>query len=82
VQDGRGLVDAEAAEEAQLDHPGLARCPLREPAQGIVQGHEVIGAIGAHDGFGVERDMLGIRAALHVTPPDCRIICGLRPFFG
>ena len=64
-----GLVDAQAAEEAQLDHLGFARCPLRQRRQGIVQGHEVIGAIGAEDGFGIERDMLDIRAALDVAAP-------------
>ena len=47
----------------------FARCPLRQRVQGIVEGHEIIGAIGAEDGCGVERDMLGVRAALHVAAP-------------
>ena len=69
LQNFGGLLHAQAAEEAQLDHLRFARCPLRQRVQRIVEGHEIIGAIGAEDGLGVERDMLGVRAALDVVAP-------------
>jgi hypothetical protein len=62
-------VHAEAAEKAELDYFCLAWCPLCQRVQGIVERHEIAGAIGAHDGGGVDRDMFGARAAFHVAPP-------------
>src|SRR5262245_57811199 len=64
-----GFLDAQAAEEAQLDDFRLPRRPRRQRVQGIVQGAEIIGAIGAQNSLGIERDMLGVRAPLRIAPP-------------
>ena len=64
-----GLVDAQAAEEAQLDHLRFARCQLRQRVQRIVEGHEIIGAIGAMTAVVVERDMLGAAPRFSIVAP-------------
>jgi hypothetical protein len=69
VQDFSRLVDAQAAEEAQLDDFRFARRPRRQRVQGIVQGPEIIGAIGADDSLSIERDMFHVRAPLRIAPP-------------
>ena len=69
MQDFSRLVDAQAPEEAQLDHLRFARRQLRQRAEGIVEGHEIVGGIGGDDGCGIERDVLGVGAPFDVAAP-------------
>jgi hypothetical protein len=69
AQNVGGFLHGQAAEEAHLDDLRFARRPRRQRVQGIVQGPEIIGAIGAENRLSLERDMLGVRAPLHIAPP-------------
>ena len=66
----RGLVLGEPAEEAALDHPGLARVHVRKPHQRGVEGHEQVGAlVGGEQVHRFQRDAPGARPALHRAAP-------------
>jgi hypothetical protein len=69
VQNIGGFLHAQAAEEAQLDDLRFARRPRRQRVQGIVQGPEIIGAIGTQNSLSIERDMRSVRVPLRIAPP-------------